>query len=99
MAGATLSLPGQHACFLMVNTSYPSARVRACEHAGVALSGLLAVLWGCMDMKATIAGKHHYLLFCLATALKPRMLLTVDEEGKLLPVPCRWARNRAGGGG
>lgn len=40
-------------------------------------------------MKATLAGKHHYLMYFLATAMKPRMLLTLDEDGKLLPVPCR----------
>lgn len=58
--------------------------------AGVSLSGILAVLFGCLDMKAVLAGKHHYVLYALATALKPRMLLTVDEEGKILPVPCRY---------
>ena len=42
-----------------------------------------------MDMKATIAGKHHYLLYALAVAMKPRMLMTLDEEGKLLPTPVR----------
>ncbi|MEW5318423.1 MAG: hypothetical protein WDW38_009646 [Sanguina aurantia] len=56
---------------------------------GVALSGLLTVLFSALDMKATLAGKHHYLLYFLATAMKPRMLLTLDEDGKLLPVPCR----------
>lgn len=40
-------------------------------------------------MKTTLAGKHHYLMYFLATAMKPRMLLTLDEDGKLLPVPCR----------
>jgi hypothetical protein len=57
--------------------------------AGVALSGLLAVLTACQDLKATIGAKHHYLLYCLATAMKPRMLLTVDNEGQLLSVPVR----------
>ncbi|KAF6261976.1 26S proteasome regulatory complex [Scenedesmus sp. NREL 46B-D3] len=56
---------------------------------GVALSGLLAVLTACQDLKATIGAKHHYLLYCLATAMKPRMLLTVDNEGQLLSVPVR----------
>lgn len=57
--------------------------------AGMALSGLLAVLLSCQDLKATIGGKHHYLLYCLAAAMRPRMLLTVDEEGSLLPVSVR----------
>jgi len=56
---------------------------------GVALAGLLAVLYACQDLKATLGAKHHYLIYCLATAMKPRMLLTVDEEGALLPVPVR----------
>jgi 26S proteasome regulatory subunit N1 len=34
-------------------------------------------------------GKHHYLLFCLATAMYPRMLLTLDEDLKPLPVSVR----------
>eukprot|EP00878_Enallax_costatus_P009276 GHUV01009695.1.p1 GENE.GHUV01009695.1~~GHUV01009695.1.p1 ORF type:complete len:780 (+),score=173.65 GHUV01009695.1:1347-3686(+) len=55
----------------------------------VALSGILAVLTACQDLKATIGAKHHYLLYCLATAMKPRMLLTVDESGQLLSVPVR----------
>jgi 26S proteasome regulatory subunit N1 len=57
--------------------------------AGVALAGLLAVLYACQDMKATLGAKHHHIIYCLATAMKPRMLLTVDEEGTLLPVPVR----------
>lgn len=56
---------------------------------GVALSGILMVVFSCLDMKATITGKHHYILYSLATAMKPRMLLTLDEEGKLLPVSAR----------
>lgn len=40
-------------------------------------------------MKQTIGGKHHTLLYCLAAAIKPRMLMCVDEEGALLPVPVR----------
>ena len=54
-----------------------------------ALAGLLVVLFSCMDMKTTLAGKQHYLLYCLAPALRPRMLLTVDESGAMLPVPVR----------
>ncbi|KXZ55777.1 hypothetical protein GPECTOR_2g1327 [Gonium pectorale] len=56
---------------------------------GVALAGVLSVVFPCLDLKATVAGKHHYLLYCLAAAMKPRMLLTLDEEGRPLPVPCR----------
>lgn len=56
---------------------------------GVALAGILAVLTACQDLKATVGSKHHYLLYCLATAMKPRMLLTLDAEGQLLSVPVR----------
>ncbi|EFJ39963.1 26S proteasome regulatory complex [Volvox carteri f. nagariensis] len=56
---------------------------------GVSLAGVLAVLFSCLDLKATLCGKHHYLLYCLATAMKPRMLLTLDAEGRPLPVSCR----------
>eukprot|EP00210_Caulerpa_lentillifera_P009484 g9044.t1 len=55
----------------------------------IALSGILCVLTACLDLKETIAGKYHYMLFYLTTAMKPRYLLTVDVEGKLLPVPVR----------
>ncbi len=55
----------------------------------MALSGLLAVLVSGLDLKATLGGKHPHLLYCLATAMQPRMLMTLDEEGKLLAVPCR----------
>uniref|UniRef100_A0A061RYU3 26S proteasome non-ATPase regulatory subunit 2 homolog n=1 Tax=Tetraselmis sp. GSL018 TaxID=582737 RepID=A0A061RYU3_9CHLO len=48
---------------------------------GVALSGILSVLYCALDTKSTIAGKHHYVLYYLACSMKPRMLLTLDEEG------------------
>jgi 26S proteasome regulatory subunit N1 len=57
--------------------------------AGSALAGILAVLHACLEMKSTIASKYHTILFCLAPAMKPRMLMTLDEEGKMLPVPVR----------
>lgn len=56
---------------------------------GPALGGILAVLTAALDMKATIGGKQHSLLYFLAAAMQPRMLLTIDEDGKLLPVPVR----------
>lgn len=54
-----------------------------------ALSGILCVMIACLDLRETIAGKHHFMLYYLATAMKPRYLLTVDEDGKLLPVSVR----------
>lgn len=56
---------------------------------GVGLAGLLVPILCGLNVKATIGGKHHYLMYTLAAAMYPRMLLTVDEEGKLLQVPVR----------
>ena len=55
----------------------------------MALAGLLVVLHAGMDMKATLAGKHPWLLYALAPAMRPRMLLTLDEGGQLLSCPVR----------
>ena len=53
------------------------------------MAGILAVLHCCLDLKATIGGRHPAALFYLAAAMRPRMLMTVDEAGALLPVPVR----------
>jgi len=50
-------------------------------HSNVALAGLLVTLWAATDIKNTLLGKHHYLLYFLSTAMKPKMLMTIDEEG------------------
>jgi len=55
----------------------------------VAVAGLLAVLVALLDVKTTILGKSHYLLYGLATAMQPRMLVTFDEELRALPVSVR----------
>ena len=34
-------------------------------------------------------GKHHFLLWVLAASMRPRMLVTLDEELKPLPVSVR----------
>jgi 26S proteasome regulatory subunit N1 len=36
-----------------------------------------------------ILGKYHYLLYFLALAIQPRMLVTFDESLRPLPVPVR----------
>jgi hypothetical protein len=36
-----------------------------------------------------IVGKYHYLLYFLALAIQPRMLVTFDESLRPLPVPVR----------
>ena len=65
------------------------ARPQRRASAGVAVAGILAVLHCCLDLKATIGGRHPAALFYLAAAMRPRMLMTVDEAGALLPVPVR----------
>lgn len=53
------------------------------------------LLAGGLDMKATLAGKQHYLLYCLTPAMKPRMLMT-GRAPAAPPLPahsvvCCWA--------
>jgi len=55
----------------------------------VAVGGLLTVLVAMLDVKTTILGKSHYLLYGLATAMQPRMLVTFDESLRPLPVQVR----------
>ncbi|KAK7301922.1 hypothetical protein RJT34_12799 [Clitoria ternatea] len=52
-----------------------------------ALAGLVTMLHACLDMKAIVLGKYHYVLYFLVLAIQPRMLLTVDENLKPLSVP------------
>ncbi|KAK7263689.1 hypothetical protein RJT34_31283 [Clitoria ternatea] len=54
-----------------------------------ALAGLVTMLHACLDMKAIVLGKYHYVLYFLVLAMQPRMLLTVDENLKPLSVPVR----------
>lgn len=54
-----------------------------------ALAGIVTLLYACLDMKAIILGKYHYVLYFLVLAMQPRMLMTVDENLKPLPVPVR----------
>lgn len=55
----------------------------------LALAGILpAVLCG-LDFKATLHGKWHTLLYCLAGAMTPRMLMTVNEAGAPVNVEVR----------
>ncbi|CAL5411373.1 unnamed protein product [Camellia sinensis] len=56
---------------------------------GTALAGIVTLLHACLDMKAIILGKYHYVLYFLVLAMQPRMLLTVDENLKPLSVPVR----------
>ncbi|GLT41032.1 hypothetical protein SLA2020_151230 [Shorea laevis] len=55
----------------------------------IAFAGLITMLHTCLDMKALILGKYHYVLYFLVLAMQPRMLMTVDENLKPLSVPVR----------
>jgi len=55
----------------------------------VAMAGLLSTLFAFLDVRGLILGKGHYMLYCLATAMNPRMLATFDENLKPLPVSVR----------
>lgn len=46
----------------------------------IAMGGIVTLLFSCLDMKATIVGKNHYLLYFLSLAARPRMVFTVDKE-------------------
>jgi 26S proteasome regulatory subunit N1 len=54
-----------------------------------ALAGLLTVMHACLDFKNVILGKSHYLLYVLALAMYPRMLMTLDTNLQPLPVTAR----------
>jgi len=53
------------------------------------MAGLLTVFHSALDLKNSILGKRHYLLFSLACSVRPRMLITIDPEGKTVPVSVR----------
>eukprot|EP00850_Spirogloea_muscicola_P005526 SM000025S08421 [mRNA] locus=s25:594791:601686:- [translate_table: standard] len=55
----------------------------------VAVAGLAAFLHGCLDMKSIILGRYHYCLYFLVIAMQPRMLMTVGEDLRPLPVAVR----------
>lgn len=65
---------------------YHSDRQLMCP---VALAGILSVIISFFDVKTTILGKSHYLLFTIVPAIQPRMLVTFDEELNPLPVSVR----------
>lgn len=55
----------------------------------VGLGGLLSLFLHSLDMKNTILGERHYLLYTIVTAIRPRMLTTLDENLNPLPVSVR----------
>ncbi|XP_017799271.1 PREDICTED: 26S proteasome non-ATPase regulatory subunit 2-like [Habropoda laboriosa] len=54
-----------------------------------ALAGLLVVMVAFLDCQNLILGRSHYLMYCLALAMEPRWLVTLDENLQSLPVPVR----------
>jgi len=55
----------------------------------VALGSLIVVAHSVLHIKNTLLGKSHYLLFHIVPAMRPRWLITVDEDLKELKVPVR----------
>ena len=53
------------------------------------LACLLTVCVAGLSCKETLLGKHHQLLYALTPAMAPRMLFTVDEEGKAVAAAVR----------
>ncbi len=47
------------------------------------------VITSFLDVKQTVLSKSHYLLYGLAAAVQPRMLVTFDSELRPLPVSVR----------
>ncbi|XP_029042494.2 26S proteasome non-ATPase regulatory subunit 2-like [Osmia bicornis bicornis] len=54
-----------------------------------ALAGLMVVLVAFLDNQNLILAKSHYLMYCLALAMEPRWLVTLDENLQSLPVSVR----------
>lgn len=47
---------------------------------GSAIGALLAVGLCCLDLNNTLLTKHHYLLFAVAPAMRPRCVVALDED-------------------
>merc|ERR1712086_1007533 len=53
------------------------------------MGSILTFLYCCLDLKNTLLEKAQYLLYFLTCAMRPRMLVTVDEDMNPLPVSVR----------
>jgi 26S proteasome regulatory subunit N1 len=53
------------------------------------MAGVLIFLHCALDAQATILDKYHFLIYHLASAMHPRMLVAVDEDLNLLPTSVR----------
>jgi len=56
---------------------------------GSSVAGILTIMHACMDMKATILDKYHYILYFLAPSINPRYMSTVDTDLKPISVSVR----------
>ena len=52
----------------------------------VGIGGVLITLFSFTETEQLICGKHQYLLYSLALAMKPKLVMTVDENLKPTPV-------------
>jgi len=55
----------------------------------VSLGSLVVFMHSLLHLKGTVLGNSHYLLFNVVPALRPRWLVTVDEDLKEIKVPVR----------
>lgn len=56
---------------------------------GTAVAGLLATLMAFTDSRGFTLDRTHWMLYFLATAMRPRFLITLDEQLNTLPVSVR----------
>ncbi|SBT86570.1 26S proteasome regulatory subunit RPN1, putative [Plasmodium malariae] len=62
----------------------------------VSLGSLLITIHACLQLKSTILGKYHYLLYHLVPCIYPRMLVTVNENLEPLPISVRVGQVKLG---
>merc|ERR1712226_766233 len=55
----------------------------------IAMGSITVLLHSVLHLKNTILSKSHYMLFYLVPAMRPRWLVTVDEDLKEIKVPVR----------
>lgn len=55
----------------------------------VSLASILTVLVSMIDPKSFILSDNHYMMFWLTNAIRPRMLITLDEKLEPIKVPVR----------
>merc|ERR1711981_276510 len=55
----------------------------------IAMGSITVLLHAVLHLKNTVLSKSHYMLFYLVPAMRPRWLVTVDEDLKEIKVPVR----------